>query len=340
MTGLVASLLPRAIRAATEGGVFFLHGDDEYRKSAAAKFLVDRFADAATGDFNLDRLHGSEVAVEQLASVIATPPMMAEWRVVHLREVEGLASSPRARKVVLQAAESPPPGLVLILQGTVPARSKARFYKDLRRVATAVEFKPVPADGVPAWLVAWARQDAGVELELEAAQQLAGAVGTDLGVLTQEVRKLAEMVGDGPVDTDAVRRGGIRIPRQDRWAWFDLVGGRRIREAVEGLPILLQQGETAIGLVISLSVHLLRLGVAVEGGARALQEVLPPWQRFAARKLVSQARLWNRAELVNAIRGLRRLDQLLKASAIDDEVLVEEWLHGLVVRRRDSAGAA
>ncbi len=336
----MTTLLPESLRTASEGGVFFLHGDDEYRKSVAAKFLVDRFADGATSDFNLDRLYGSEVTVERLASVIATPPMMAEWRVVQVREVEALAGSPRAREVVLQAAKGPPPGLVLILQGTVPARSKARFYTDLRRAATSVEFKPIPADGVPAWLVSWAREDAGVVVELEAAQQLAGAVGTDLGVLTQEVRKLAEMVGDGPVDTDAVRRGGIRIPRQDRWEWFDMVGGRRIREAVEGLPILLQQGETAVGLVISLSVHLLRLGVAVEGGARALQEALPPWQRFAARKLMAQARLWNRAELVRAVRGLRRLDQLLKASAIDDEVLMEEWLHGLVVRRRDSAGAA
>ena len=336
----MTALLPEAIRDAREGGVFFLHGGDEYRKSVSAKFLVDRFADAATRDFNLDRLHGSEVTVEQLASVIATPPMMAEWRVVHVREVEALAGSPRARKVVLETAKNPPPGLVLILQGTVPARSKARFYTDLRRVARSVEFKPVPADGMPAWLVSWAREDAGIVVELEAAQQLAGAVGTDLGVLTQEVRKLAEMVGDGPVDTDAVRRGGIRLPRQDRWAWFDLVGGRRIREAVEGLPILLQQGETAVGLVISLSVHLLRLGVAVEGGRGSLQEVLPPWQRFAARRLMAQARLWNRAELASAVRGLRRLDQLLKASAIDNEVLVEEWLHGLVVRPRDSAGAA
>ncbi len=335
----MTTLLPGSIRAAADGGVFFLHGSDEYRKSVAAGFLVDRFADAATSDFNLDRLHGSEVTVERLASVIATPPMMAEWRVVHVREAEALAASPKAREVVLQAAKSPPPGLVLILQGTVPARSKAKFYKDLRRVATSVEFKPVPADGVPAWLVSWAREDVGVEVELEAAQQLAGAVGTDLGVLTQEVRKLAEMVGDGPVDSDAVRRGGIRIPRQDRWAWFDLVGGRRIREAVEGLPILLQQDETAVGLVISLSLHLLRLGVAMEAGAPGLQKVLPSWQRFAARKLMAQARLWNRAELAAAVRGLRRLDQLLKASAIDDEVLIEEWLQGLAVRRRDPARA-
>ena len=288
---------------------------------------MERYADPATRDFNLDRLQGSEVSVERLASVIETPPMMAEWRVVHLKEMEALAGSPKARKVILAAAKDPPPGLALILQATLPARSRARFYKDLARVATTVEFKPVPIDGVPGWLVTWGREEVGVAVEIEAAQALVGAAGTDLGVLAQEVRKLAEMVGpDAPVDVDAVRRGGLRLPTQDRWAWMDLVGNRRIEDAIRGLPVLLQQGETAVGLVIGLGTHLLRMGVAAEGGIQALESVLPPYQRFVARRIGSQARRWTRDELSGAIRGLRRLDQLLKASAIADEVLVEEWL--------------
>lgn len=253
--------------------------------------------------------------------------MMAEWRVVHLKEMEALAGSPRARQVILATAQDPPPGLVLILQATLPARSGAKFYNDLARVATTVEFKPVPVDGIPGWLVAWAREEIGVTVEIEGAQALVGAAGTDLGVLAQEVRKLAEMVGhDARVDVDAVRRGGLRLPTQGRWAWMDVVGNRRIEEAVRGLPVLLQQGETAIGLVVGLSTHLLRIGVASEGGVRALESVLPPYQRFLARRIARQARRWTRADLARAVRGLCRLDQLLKASAIADEVLVEEWL--------------
>lgn len=320
-------MIPAALRAAREGGAFFLHGNDDFRKQASAEFLVDRYADPSTRDFNLDRLRGPEVSVEQLASVIETPPMMAEWRVVHLREMEALATSPRARSVILKTAKKCPAGLVLILQATVPTRSRARFYKDLVRLATTAEFKPVPVDAVPGWLVSWARDEVGVTIELEAAQALVGAAGTDLGVLAQEVRKLAEMVGqDVPVDVDAVRRGGLRLPTQDRWAWIDLVGNRRIEDAVRTLPVLLAQNETAVGLVIGLSTQLLRIGIASEGGVRALESALPPYQRFLARRIAAQARRWTRAELVQAIRGLRRLDQLLKASAIADEVLVEEWL--------------
>ncbi len=328
-------LLPRSLTAASDGGVFFLHGGDEYRKAVAAKALLERYADPATEDFNVDRVVGTETTVERLASIIATPPMMASWRVVHVREVEGLAGSPKARETVLDAARNPPPGLVLILQATVPARSKARFYKDLIRLATAVEFKPVPSDAVPGWLVTWARDELGATLELDAAQALAGAAGTELGMLTLEVRKLAEMVGESAVvDVDAVKRGGLRLPSQDRWAWFDLVGNRRIGEAAKGLPVLVGQGESMVGLVVGLSTQLLRIGLAIEGGVPAVQAALPPFQRFLARRIAAQARRWTRAELADAVRGLRRLDQLLKASAIPGQVLMEEWLLGLTVRGR------
>ncbi len=323
-------MLPKSLATAKDGGVFYLHGEDEYRKLEAARVLVERYLDPGTRDFNFDRLEGSETTLERLASVMATPPMMADWRVVHVKETEAFAASPKSRTVILDVAKSPPPGLVLILQATVPARSRARFYKDLAKLPQAVEFKVVPAHEAPAWLVAWAQEELGTTVELDAARALAAATGTDLGVLTHEVRKLAAMVGDGsPVDRAAVAKGGVRIPRQDRWGWFDLVAERRIPEAARGLSILLEHGETPVGLVIGLSSMLLRIGVAVEGGASALNRALPPYQRFLARRIMGQARRWKSADVARAVRGLRRLDQLLKASSLGGGVLVEEWLWSL-----------
>lgn len=323
-------MLPKSLAAVDDGGVFYLHGEDEYRKLEAARALVERYADPGTRDFNFDRLEGSETTVERLASVIATPPMMADWRVVHVKETEAFAASPKARAVILDTVKNPPPGLVLILQATVPTRSRARFYKDLAKLARAFEFKAVSSHELPAWLVAWAKEELGTTLELDAARALAGAAGTDLGVLVHEVRKLAAMVGDGsPVDRAAVAKGGLHIPRQDRWGWFDLVAERRIPQAVRGLSILLGQGESAVGLVIGLSSMILRIGVAVEGGAPALNRALPPYQRFLSRRIMGQARRWKSADVARAVRGLRRLDQLLKASSLAGGVLVEEWLWSL-----------
>jgi DNA polymerase-3 subunit delta len=106
------------------GGAFYLHGDDQFRKEAALRALVEQHVDPATRDFNLDLLRGTEVDAETLASVLATPPMMAEWRVVVVRETEGLASSKHARDVLSKVVADPPPGLALILSCTVPKGSK------------------------------------------------------------------------------------------------------------------------------------------------------------------------------------------------------------------------
>src|SRR5690606_35084703 len=130
--------LPRGLEK--PGGAFFLHGEDGFRKEEAVRGLIEAHVDPATRDFNLDVLRGPEVDVEHLASVLATPPMMAEWRVVVLRETEALAGSPRAREVLLSAVRSPPPGLALVLSATVPERSRARFYRDLESAAKSHRF--------------------------------------------------------------------------------------------------------------------------------------------------------------------------------------------------------
>jgi DNA polymerase-3 subunit delta len=298
-----------------------------------ARALVEVHLDPATRDFNFDPLRGTEVDAEVLASVLGTPPMMAEWRVVVIREVEGLAGSPRARDILLRFVAAPPPGLALILSCTVPAGSKAKFYTELAKSAHALEFQSITAADVPGWLMGRARERHGVELEVDAAQALGSAIGANLGVLTREIEKLADFVGERGVVTLAdVEAAGTQLPSQDRWRWFDLVGERKFDQALDALGVLMAQGESGVSLVIGLATHLLRLGIVGERGPAALEAVLPPNQRWVVRRLGAQARRWSSGDIDEALEGLLRVDRLLKSSPLSDEHFVEEWLLGLMVR--------
>lgn len=319
--------------AQARGGVFYLYGDDEYRKEEAVRALIAAHLDPATSDFNFDPISGRDVDTETLASVIATPPMMAEWRVVIVREVEGLTSSPRSREVLLEAAERPPSGLALILSATVPQGSKAKFYSQLARTARSVEFQPLTPADIPGWIMAQAQARHGVEVQVDAAQALGAAIGVDLGVLSRELEKLSEFVGDrGRIEIADVEAAGTRLPTQDRWRWFDLVGGTHFQEALTTLEVLFRQGESGVGLVIGLTTHLLRLGIVAERGPAALEAALPPHQRWLARRLTSQARQWRPEALDRALEALLRVDRLLKASPLSEEHFLEEWLLGLLVQ--------
>ncbi len=330
--------LPASLRDAPEAGVFFLHGPDRFQRDEVLDALIEKYVDPATRDFNLDRLRGTEVEVESLASVLATPPMMAQFRVVVVTEVEALAGSGRARDVLLKLIGAPPPSLAAILVADIPPGSKAKVYRTLKAECRTAEFPPVSQDDVPGWLMARTRESHGRELEPDAARALAAAIGNELGVLARELEKLSEMVDDGEAITLAqVEAAGTTILRQDRWKWFDLVGEKRFSAALDGLAILLGRGESAVSLTIGLATHFLRLGVLIEDGAQALEQALPPHQKWLARRLAGQARRWSASEVDRAIMELRRLDQLLKASPLRPEHLVEEWLLGVMVRAREAA---
>ena len=313
--------------------MFYLHGADHFQKDQAVRALIDAHLDEATRDFNLDVLRGTEVDTETLASVIATPPMMAEWRVVVLREVEGLASSKHAREELIRIAGDPPPGLALIMSCTVPAGSKAKFYSTLARAARSVEFKAINEADVPGWIMQRAQGEHGIDFAPDAAQALGVAIGTNLGVLSQELSKLADFVGDrSTVTIEDVAAAGTKLPSQDRWRWFDLVVDRKFDEAARTLPLLMQQGENGVGLVIGLATQFLRLGIAAEEGAGGLERSLPRHQRWLAGRVATQARRWTSAEIDSALAGLLDVDRLLKASPHTDEHFLEAWILGLRVR--------
>ncbi|MCH8812445.1 MAG: DNA polymerase III subunit delta [Gemmatimonadetes bacterium] len=325
--------LPKVLTQGSPGGVFFLYGEDEHRKAEAVQALVEAHLDPGTRDFNLDIIEASDVSVDDLARILATPPMMAERRVVVVKGTEVFAGAARSRDLILGLVENPLPDLALILSARIPERSKAKFYQTLIKRTQSVEFPGIAPEDVPGWLMEEADARFGATLEPDAARALGQAIGTDLGILSREIEKLTAVAGaESRITLEHVRAAGIVLLKQDRWKWFDLVGARRFREAVAGVRVLLNQGESGVGLTVGLSTHLLRIGLVVESGPRALEEVLPPHQRWLSRQIGAQAGGWSADAIRSAILGLLRVDRLLKASSLSDEHHLEEWLLALMSR--------
>lgn len=318
--------LRKTLSSGKLGGVFFLYGDEEYLKEDATALIVRAHLDPATRDFNFDQLYATSAEPETIASIINTPPMMAEWRVVVVREAQALAASARSRAPFEALLEKKLPGLALILVATLPDRTKAAFYERLKKDATSIEFPTMDVSDLPDWLGTRA-EELGAHIDTAAARALGAAIGSDLGVLSQELAKLIEYVGEsrkiGRADVEAVV--GV-VPQQNRWEWFDLVGAGRITDARRAIPILLENGESGVGLVIGLGTHMLRIAIASAGGERALSDALPGHQKFLASRIVRQARSWTTAGAASALDDLLRADRLLKSTSLGDQAILEELL--------------
>ena len=329
--------LSRALASGQRGGIFFLFGEEEYLKEEAASSITAAHLDPATRDFNYDQLRGGDLEPETLASLANTPPMMAEWRVLVVRDAQALATNVRARAAVEALLQRPIPGLALLLIATLPDKSKAQFYERLKRETTAIEFPQLASADLPGFLLERA-QARGIELETSAARALA-ATGSDLGVLVQELAKLADYIGDRKrVTKEDVAAIVGSVPRQNRWDWFDLVGDAKFREARAAIPVLLDASESGVGLVIGLGTHFLRLALAAAGGERALGAALPPHQRWLAGRIAKQARRWSSDAAEDVIDDLLRADRLLKSASLGDRQVLEELL--LRIEQRAARRAA
>src|SRR4051812_25883009 len=106
-------VLRTAVKDGSFAPVYYFHGDDDYLKDEELKRLVDAAVDPATKDFNFENLRGAELDAETLGSMVTTPPMMAERRVVVIRDVGALKKD--ARAILDKYLKNPAPDALLIL---------------------------------------------------------------------------------------------------------------------------------------------------------------------------------------------------------------------------------
>lgn len=323
--------LDRLIRQEELSGAFFLHGDALRLREEGLRRLVDAALDPATRDFNLSYFRGGELQMEPLAAAAAMPPMMATRRVVVLTEAELL--SPSHRKVVVEILNKLPSDLTFIVAATVPKASKAAFYRTLKERCTALEWRQPREQEIPGWAMERARAKYDYELPADAAQALAAAVGANLSVLDMELSKLAGAAVNGAVSSQQVKELVSAVPNVDRWEWLDQVASRSYGVALAELETVLAQ-ESAVGLVMAMVDQHLYVGLALEGGAGLIRQVLTeakkPYLAWKARVYAEQARGWTKAELVRALRLMRRADRQLKSGG-GQRATLEELLLALRV---------
>ena len=320
--------LRRVLAQGSTGGVFFLYGEDEHRKGEAAQALVDAHLDPGTRDFNLDVVQASEVSVEDLARILATPPMMAERRVIVVRGVEAFAGAARSRDLILRLVENPPSDLALILSARIPERSKAKFYQTLIKRAQSVEFAMITPDDVPGWLMEEATVRFGATMEPDAARALGQAIGADLGILSRELEKLTAVAGDEDrITLDHVRAAGTCLAEAGSLEVVRSRGGTAFPGSCNGCTSTLESGRKRCGSdcrTVDPPIENRLGGRERPGGPRGGASPSP--EVAVCGRSGRRPRDGNAGAIRSAVLGLLRVDRLLKASSLSDEHHLEEWL--------------
>ena len=349
-----AHTLDALMRSLPKGGpapVYYLHGPEDILKDEAVRAIVDRALDPGLRDFNFDQRSAGQLDPEAIFTLCTTLPMMADRRVVVLREVEGWKRKPKTRAAFLKYLERPAAESVVIL---VQGAAEEDVDKDLLRGAYAVACEPLPAERAKRWLLRRAT-GLGVTLEDAAADHLLAATGNDLGAVAAELLKLSSLPAGAPLTAEQV--GGIVGIRHGEtiYDWRDAVLDAAAGRAAAMIgPLLDQPGVTAVRLVTLLGTTLVGVGLArahydrrVRAGS--LQQLvfdklrqlrlfgLPDWKSESSR-WARWAAAWPAARVREALRAARDADQALKGTTISDERgILTDLVLRLTVRRSEAA---
>ncbi len=351
MPVLGSDAVARALAKGNLARAYYLLGAEDVLKDEILHTILDRGLDPATRDFNFDQRSAQSLEPEELGSLCQTLPMMAERRVVLIRDVEAWKRKPSARAAMLRYLEHPAEEtLVILLQGSAEAGED----KDLARLTTAVRFDPVSPERAVEWVQHRARER-GTRLEPDAAEHLVRSVGAELGCLAAELEKLAALPADEALT--AARVGelvGIRHG-ETIFDWRDAVLEDRPARAASLLgPVLSQPGVSGVKLVMLMGTTLVGVGIArsrydagIRGrsledamfkamlrnrpfGLLAYKEEASRWTRWAPR--------WPAARVRAALRAALRADQSLKSTTISNELgILTDLVLGLADATRVAA---
>jgi DNA polymerase-3 subunit delta len=329
---------------------YYFHGPEDLLKDEALRAILDRALDPALRDFNLDQRSAGQLDADSLFALCTTLPMMAEHRVVVLREAEALKRKPKVRAALLDYLGRPAPDTVLVLiQGSIETGED----KEIAKAAVTVACEPLPADRVFKWLE---RRSKGLGLELpdEAARHLVQAVGSELASLAAELDKLAALPAGEPLTVERVGElVGVRHG-ETGLDWRDAVLDDRPGPAVGLLGrLLVQPGSSGVKLVTMLGTTLIGVGIARSYYDRPLRGKalddavfsvirrsrvfgLLGWSEEKSRWL-RWAPTWPAGRVADGLRSILAADRALKGTTISDERGI---LTDMVLRMATSKRAA
>ena len=235
-------------------------GDDLFLRRQVLLGLRHAVLGADGGDFSLTSFEGGTAELRDVAEELTTVAMFGSRRLVVVDEADDFVSRYRE---ALEGYVSRPSRSGILLLDVKSWPSNTRLYKAVDAHGLAIDCGAPPVARLTAWLSDWAKQTHKVQLPRNAADMLVEMVGPELGLLDQELAKLALMAGsDKKITPELVQKmvGGWRA--KTTWAMLDLALDGNVAEAMRQIDRLLAGGEAPIGLLAQVSASLRRLAAA------------------------------------------------------------------------------
>jgi DNA polymerase-3 subunit delta len=278
-------------------------GDETFLRRQTILAMRAAVLGGEDADFSLTAFEGRDTLFRDVHEVLSTVAMFGGGtRLAVVENADDFVTRYRPQLEDYVAKPSRTGMLVLDLD-SLP--SNTRLYKSIAASGLLIDAgSPAPAR-LTKWLSDWAKQHHRAVLSAAAADLLVERIGPELGLLDQELAKLALTAGeDRKITAEMISTsvGGWRT--KTTWEMLDAALDGHVADAMLQLDRLLSSGEQPIGILAQISASLrrfaaaTRLVIAAEAAGRRsnLREVLERAgvKPFVLQKAERQLRLLGR----------------------------------------------
>jgi DNA polymerase-3 subunit delta len=335
---------------------YVLAGDETFLFDRCRAAVLKGFVPPELKDFCLSDLDLSGTSIFELLDLAQTPSLMAPFQVIFVRNVRQLYTR-GAKKDEFAALNryfhSPnPQALILFVADFVRIPSdvrrmemddKNRFERlteTLGEHCGMVELARVNEDDATRWIVATA-QESGVQVDPDAARELADALGAEMMMISSELEKLLLFtLARGHITLGDVETMVLGAKQRSLYELTDAISAHDRARALALLQGLLNSSDggedSAIGHLYMLARTFRQMLVILEKNvrdSRAIWQALWPGFRmppFAVDDLIRQARRFkSRHDLTRALRLIARADLELRSSPPDKRLVLERLVYEL-----------
>jgi DNA polymerase-3 subunit delta len=328
--------------------IYALLGDEDFLKRLVRDKIIAAVLSGADPEFAVATYAGEKLDFSTVRNDLDTLPFLAPCRVVVVEDADHKPNPnsesflAKYRPQLEQYAAKPSPTNILVLDvKTFPETTKlAKALPDSAKIVC----KGPPPYRLPAWCVDWAKSRHGKKLAPDAAELLVELVGGGMGLLDQELEKLASAVGAKPAITaEDVSRLVGRSKAAEVFRIMDAVGEGKPGEALSILEDLFAEGEDPMAILGPLTGQLRRLAavgrMTAEGmalGPAMNAAKVPGWDKARA-SFEKQLRHLGRRRLEKLTEWLAEINLGLKGgNALPERVQVER-LVVMLARPREAS---
>ena len=327
-------LLGRLAKGKPVPGILLL-GNESYLRELCRRKISDAYVPEGVRDWGITRYSADDDSISTILSQAQTLPMLATRQVIFVRDVEawerlGEDSRDALVKQLSEYLENPAPFSVLVFEaGALDQRMRlAKMFAE-KTVVVAVELsdKPEERARLAGPLASEMAGELGVELDLDAAEELAEILNGELAAIRTEIEKLAAYVGD----RRRIARADVELlvmsaRKYTVWELTGMLASRQPSVALEFLDGLLRDGEQLASLLGALAwmyrklLEAQELPPGISGGQAAGHLHMPS---NTAEMAVRQSRKFPRAQLTAGLAALYEADSRLKSGGTSQRAVME-----------------